>query len=120
MIHATFPDEATPLVSYWLERILRYLENHNFASSILNFLGIYGNTWLSRRGYLVLIVSQSLEAKLMFRQIPVVIDTDDNKAPLKLAKAQAVSMHSVLKDSFSSRRCISCLRTMVSSSSFVI
>ena len=40
--------------------------------------------------------------------------------PCAFVNAQAVSMHSVLNDSFSSSRCISCLRTMVSSSSLVM
>ncbi len=46
MVHNAFPNIATPLMGYWLERILRNLENHNIASSILNFLCIYNDLGL--------------------------------------------------------------------------
>ncbi len=37
--------ETSPLVDNSLERILRYLENHNLTSLELDFLGIDGDTW---------------------------------------------------------------------------
>ena len=86
MVHAAFADIAASLVGDWFEGILRHLEDNNLASSKFNLLGIDGNRWFRGCGDFVLIVAQSLEAKLMLRRVAVVIDADEDEAALLIGE----------------------------------